>query len=115
MELKGNKKTVANKKAMIQALELSLGIVSKAIRTLGTINRSTYYDWLKDDSVFKSEVNYMLELKRDYVESKMMELIENNNAQAIIEANKTLNKSRGYGNSVDITSDDAPITISINI
>ena len=115
MELKGNKKTIANKKAVIQALEMSLGIVSKALRTVKAISRSTYYNWLKDDPAFKSEVNEMLELKRDYIESKMMELIENNNAQAIIEANKTMNKARGYGATVDITSDNEPITISINI
>jgi transcriptional regulator of acetoin/glycerol metabolism len=43
-----NKQNVTLKKAMIEALEQSLGIVTTACKKVG-INRKTHYDWLKTD------------------------------------------------------------------
>ena len=44
-------KTEQHKKAIIEALEKSLGVVTTACKKVG-IGRTQYYNWLKDDKVF---------------------------------------------------------------
>ena len=51
-------KTDILKKAMIQALEKSLGIVTTACKNVG-IHRSTYYDWYNNDLTFKKNYRSM--------------------------------------------------------
>lgn len=62
------------KKKMIEALRKCRGIVSHAIELVG-INRSTHYDWLKNDEDYKAEVESIDEKTIDFVESKLFELI----------------------------------------
>ena len=50
-----NKQNVTLKKAMIEALEQSLGIVTTACKKVG-INRKTHYDWLKNDEDYAAAV-----------------------------------------------------------
>ena len=115
MEFKGSKKVQRSKQEMIIALETSLGVVTRALEIHANISRSGYYLWLREDFAFAKAVDVMLDIKRDFVEGKMLELIKENNAQAIISANKSLNRQRGYGDNVDITSNDEPISIKINL
>ena len=44
------------KKAMLEALEKSLGVVSTAAKIVG-INRSTHYDWLANDEEYAQAVS----------------------------------------------------------
>ena len=41
-------KTEQHKKAIIDALEKSLGVVTTACKNVG-IGRTTFYEWMKDD------------------------------------------------------------------
>ena len=101
-------KTEQHKKAMLQALEKSLGNVTDACKQL-QISRSTYYSWLKSDEEFKNEVEAIEEISIDFVESKLFELIdgvtiqgqedtykERPNVSATIFYLKTKGKKRGY-------------------
>ena len=63
------------KKAMIEALKKSLGIVSTACESVG-ISRQTHYRWLKEDSEYKELTEDISEHAIDFVESKLFEKIE---------------------------------------
>ena len=63
------------KKAVIEALEKCNGIVSVACRSVD-MARSTFYQWMAEDSDFKKSVDEIQEVAIDYVESKLFEKIE---------------------------------------
>lgn len=83
------------KRAMLTALERSLGVVSSACKQVG-ISRWTHYDWLKKDDDYAKEVNAINEHAVDFVESNLYKLIKNGNASATIFFLKTKGKKRGY-------------------
>ena len=62
------------KKAILEALEDKHGIVTEACRSIG-LARSTFYDWLKTDELFKAAVDDVTETAIDYVEGKLFERI----------------------------------------
>lgn len=62
------------KKAMIEALEKSLGIVAEACREVG-ISRKTHYQWLKEDEEYSEMVEEISESALDFAESKLFERI----------------------------------------
>lgn len=80
---------------MLQALELSLGVVSTAAKKAG-IHRSTHYDWLANDEEYKKAVKDIEELALDFGESKLHEQMNDGNVSAIIFFMKTKGKRRGY-------------------
>jgi hypothetical protein len=47
-------------------------------------------------------MEFLRELRGDYFEDHLCTLIEDGDAKAIIFANRTFNKKRGYGNSLDV-------------
>lgn len=63
------------KKAMIEALKKSLGIVSTACQSV-EISRQTHYRWLAEDADYKSQVEDISEDAIDFVESKLHEKID---------------------------------------
>ena len=90
-----NQQNTTLKKAMIEALEKSLGIVTTACKIVG-INRSTHYDWLKDDDEYKQAVESIEDIAIDFAESKLHKQIENGDTTATIFYLKTKAKKRGY-------------------
>lgn len=102
-------RTEHKKKAMLEALENSLGVVQEACIIAG-IGRTTYYNWMNNDSNFQDEVFSLKDVALDFAESKLFELItgvfkENKNGRvytmppnvaAIIFYLKTQGKKRGY-------------------
>ena len=62
------------KKQMIEALQVSLGIVTSACKAVG-ISRITHYQWLKDDEDYKTEVESISDIALDFVESKLFQKI----------------------------------------
>lgn len=84
-----------NKKKILEALENCRGIVSDACKS-AKISRKTFYEWLKKDSDFKSEVDSIQEPVLDYVEGKLFKLIEDENPAAIFFYLKCKGQSRGY-------------------
>ena len=110
--------TAAKKKAMLEALTLSFGVVAHAAKQVG-INRTTHYLWMDDDPGYKAAVADLKEYKKDFIESKLIKLINDGDTAATIFAAKTQLKDRGYVERSEITgADGGPVemaAISINI
>lgn len=87
--------TNTHKKAMIEALEKSLGIVTTACKMVG-ISRTTHYEWLKEDSAYKTQVESIADIAIDFAESKLHANIGSGSDTAIIFFLKTKGKKRGY-------------------
>lgn len=83
------------KKALVEALEKSLGVVSTACKAAG-ISRDTHYRWLKEDPEYKAQVEELSEVAIDFAESHLHKLIKDGNPAATIFFLKTKGKSRGY-------------------
>lgn len=83
------------KKAMIAALEKSLGIVTTACKSVD-ISRETHYRWLREDEGYKAAVESIADIALDFAESKLHKSIENGSDTAVIFYLKTKGKKRGY-------------------
>lgn len=83
------------KKALIEALEKSLGVVSTACKAAG-VSRDTHYRWLKEDPEYKDQVEELAEVAVDFAESHLHKLIKDGNPAATIFFLKTKGKNRGY-------------------
>lgn len=84
-----------NKKALIQALEQSMGIVTNACKLVG-LNRSTFYEYYNNDKVFANEVDSMQNYVIDFAETKLLENIKDKKETSIIFYLKTKGRGRGY-------------------
>jgi hypothetical protein len=83
------------KKAMVQALEKALGIVTQACKVVG-ISRQTHYNWMEADAEYKAAVAELSVVALDFAESKLHKLIDQGNPAATIFYLKTKGKERGY-------------------
>jgi hypothetical protein len=88
-------KTEQHKKAMLEALEKSLGVVTTACRSVG-IGRTTHYLWMDKDPEYKKSVEDLENVALDYAETKLHSQITKENPTAIIFYLKTKGKKRGY-------------------
>tara|TARA_R100001086_G_scaffold149480_1_gene79402 strand:+ start:4028 stop:4405 length:378 start_codon:yes stop_codon:yes gene_type:complete len=88
-------KTEHTKKALLEALEKSLGIVTTACKKVG-IGRTTYYDWYNTDPEFKAKVDDLKNVALDFAESQLHKQIQDNSTSATIFYLKTQGKKRGY-------------------
>jgi hypothetical protein len=107
-------KTEQHKKAVIEALEKSLGVVTTACKQVG-IGRTQFYEWLKDPK-FKAEVDSIQDIALDFAESQLHQQIKGGNTAATIFYLKTKGKRRGYVERQEITgAEGLPNDIRINI
>jgi hypothetical protein len=108
-----NKQNVTLKKAMLEALEKTLGIVTTAAKLAG-IERNTHYTWLKEDEAYKEAVEAITDMAIDFAESQLnvlmqgashevvtnrgdiVEIKDAPNPSSIIFYLKTKGKKRGY-------------------
>lgn len=88
-------KTELNKKAVLKALEASLGVATQACKIAG-VGRTQFYHWLATDEDFAQAVDDIQNIALDFAESKLHKLIENGNTTAVIFYLKTKGKNRGY-------------------
>lgn len=88
-------KTEHHKKAIIEALEKSLGVVTTACKNVG-IGRTTFYEWMKEDKDFEKEVNDIQNIALDFAESQLHKQIGDGSTVATIFYLKTKGKKRGY-------------------
>ena len=88
-------KTDIHKKAMIDALEKSLGVVTSACKQVG-IARQTHYEWYKEDPAYKQAVDELADVAIDFAESQLHKQIKDGNSTATIFFLKTKGKKRGY-------------------
>jgi ACT domain-containing protein len=84
-----------NKKALLKALEKSMGIVSKACKIVD-LDRSTFYKYYNEDEEFKNDVDNMQDYVLDFAESKLLENIKDKKETSIIFYLKTKGRKRGY-------------------
>jgi len=96
------------KKAMITALEKSLGVVTTACKMAG-VSRATHYVWMEKDGTYRAEVESIADMALDFAESKLHSQIADNNTAATIFYLKTKGKSRGYIERYDVTSNEQTI------
>jgi hypothetical protein len=87
--------TDIQKRAMLDALEKSLGIVTTAVKAVG-IARSTHYDWMEADPDYKASVEAISEMAIDFAESQLHKRMKDGSDTAIIFYLKTKAKKRGY-------------------
>ena len=80
------------KKAMLEALEKSLGVVTTAAKVAG-IDRSTHYEWIKTDPDYKDSLS---DVALDFAESQLHKQIQNGEVTSTIFYLKTKGKKRGY-------------------
>lgn len=88
-------KTAQHKKAIIEALEQSLGIVTSACKKVG-VGRTTFYGWLNDDEEFAKAVKDIENVALDFAESQLHKQIKDGNPSSTIFYLKTKGKKRGY-------------------
>ena len=102
------------KKAMIQALEKSLGVVTSACKAVG-INRSTHYEWLKTDEEYKAAVEDVENIALDFAESQLHKQIKDGNTTGTIFYLKTKGKKRGYIERTEVQQETTYKSLDINI
>ena len=98
-------KTEQHKKALLDALEKSLGVVTTACKKV-SINRSTFYKYLKEDQEFAKQVKDIENIALDFAESQLHKQISEGNTTATIFLLKTKGKSRGYVERSEIVHDN---------
>lgn len=79
----------------LEALDDTGGNIKAACMKSGIKSRNTVYEWMRNPE-FKAEVEAINESSLDYVESKLMTAIQQDNITAIIFYLKTKGKKRGY-------------------
>ena len=109
-------KTNAKKKAMIEALKKTLGIVTPACEIVG-IDRCTHYEWIKVDELYKKSVLDIENIALDFAESKLHAQIKSGDTTAIIFYLKTRGKKRGYieKSEIDHTTNGKDLYSSIQV
>tara|TARA_R110000822_G_scaffold306967_1_gene433593 strand:+ start:2544 stop:2921 length:378 start_codon:yes stop_codon:yes gene_type:complete len=107
-------KTEQHKKAIIEALEKSLGVVTTACLKVG-IGRTQFYNWLKQDKKFASKVDDIQNIAIDFAESQLYKQIGKGNTVATIFYLKTKGKHRGYIERIQTEhiSDREPVEVRI--
>lgn len=101
------KKEHIKKNAVINALIKTMGNVTQACK-MAKIHRSTFYKWEKDDPEFVKRVQETESHTFDFVESKIMRQIQDDNTTMIIFYAKTKMKKRGYVEKSELTIDKVP-------
>ena len=102
-----------NKKAMIDALEKSLGIVTTACKAVG-IARETHYRWMREDEEYSESVKSIEDIALDFAESQLHKQIKDGEVSSTIFFLKTKGKRRGYIERQEIDSNIAPVQITIS-
>jgi hypothetical protein len=97
-----NKQNVTLKRAMLEALEKSLGVVTTAANKVG-ITRKTHYDWLQKDPEYAENVADIENVSLDFSESQLYKQIGKGNTSATIFHLKTKGRKRGYIERQEIT------------
>lgn len=83
------------KELLLKALKKNGGVICKACESVN-ISRMQYYRWLKEDAEFAEKVREVEESMIDFVENRLMTLINDGDTTATIFYLKTKGKNRGY-------------------
>jgi len=100
------------KALLLEALAQTRGIISAACAS-ADVPRRTFYNWLENDCAFRDAYEDIVEGSLDYVESKLLDKIEDGSERAIFFFLRTRGRSRGYRETGESTSEllsENPIT-----
>jgi|SRR5210317_1817665 hypothetical protein len=113
---KRTERTQVGKEQMIEALELTLGIVTEACVKTG-LSRTQHYKWYKNDEEYRKAVDSIDSKFIDFAESHLKKQIENGSTTATTFFLRTRGRKRGYNEKqeIDLTSGNEPIKININL
>lgn len=81
--------------AMIEAMEKNLGIVTSSCKQVGIV-RSTHYEWLKTNKVYKKLIKDIENVALDFAESHLHKQIAKGNPLSTMFFLKCKGKGRGY-------------------
>ena len=90
-----NNKIQQNKKALLAALEKSLGVVTSACKAVG-LDRGTFYVYYNKDAEFRKAVDDVENIALDFAESQLHKQIRDGEVSSTIFYLKTKGKKRGY-------------------
>ena len=93
------------KKALLEALEKTLGIVTTACKIVG-VQRGTFYRYYNEDKNFAKAVKDVDNIVLDFAESQLHQQIKDSNTASTIFYLKTKGKNRGYVERQEITGKD---------
>jgi len=105
------------KKKAIEILKKKAGNVTLTVEAMG-LSRGAFYLWKNEDDEFKKAVEDVEEGLIDYVESKLMQNINDGKETSAIFFLKTKGKSRGYVERTEIEHDGSiqlPAQINVKI
>ena len=104
------------KRAILDALEKSLGVVTDACRSLD-IHRSTFYKYCNEDEEFKKAVDEIQEVSLDFAESQLFKQMKKGSSASTIFYLKTKGKKRGYveRSEIGFAQEGLPDNINIQI
>jgi hypothetical protein len=100
------------KALLLQALAQTRGIISTACAS-ADVPRRTFYNWLEGDREFRRAYQDIIEGSLDFVESKLLDMIESGSERAVFFFLRTRGRSRGYRESGEAESEllsENPIT-----
>lgn len=83
------------KKALIEAMQKSMGVVSDACKIV-KIPRSSFYNYYNNDPEFKRACDECQDIALDFAESQLYSQIKGGSTTATIFYLKTKGKHRGY-------------------
>lgn len=109
-----DKYTIENGQRLIDALKKCLGIKSQAAAMCG-YERHIIDRWARVHPEFKEALDEVVEMQKDFVEAKFLQLIRDGETSCIIHYMKTKCKDRGYGKNVDITTNGRPLDLKFEI
>ena len=84
-----------SQRAMLEALEKNLGIVTQSCRQVG-INRDTHYEWLKKNKSYRKLCRDISNVALDFVETSLHKQILKGNPLSTMFYLKCKGKGRGY-------------------
>jgi hypothetical protein len=97
--------TEENKKIFLEALNDNLGLVLRASEQT-SIHSVVHYLWMKSDPKYREAVEEMIELKRDFVEKKLIGLVEKDEPSCVTFTAKCLLRKRGYDQTVILANQE---------
>lgn len=94
-----------NKAAVLKILANNACFIATACKQ-ANITRKMFYTYMKNDPEFREAVEVIEEQRKDFVERKIMEKIEEGDTSMLIFYAKTKMKDRGYVERTEITGKD---------
>lgn len=83
------------KKRLLEALEISLGVVTQACKN-AEVSRKTFYQYCQEDLEFKESVDEIQDVALDFAETALHKQIKDGTPSSTMFYLKTKGKKRGY-------------------